>query len=374
MPDRRTVLTLEQLIALCDELRALIRAGVPFGSSLRTLSIELPRQLRAVATRIGQQEEAGVPLEQAIASPGLRLPKPLIAAVQAGVRSNRLAEVLENFVDTTRRAAEMRRTILLALLYPLLVVILACTLTSLLLARLSDAIQETVALQIGRDSPLIPLSQSVEQIAHWAWVGMPITLLAYAIWWSRSRYALTLAAPGGAETEKWIPWIGRMLQHSRRATFQDVLATMIDSGVPLPDALELAADAAGGPAMQQEARQLAARLRAGHPRNVDPPTHQLGSADVGQPILRQAQPGSRRALPAIVRWILMRDQSTEQLVANLREQANAQREQANDVAAWVRVQLPSTLTLLLGGSATLAYALLVVRPWAAMLAEMATQR
>ena len=118
-------ITIEQLLALNEEIRALVRAGVPLERGLsvaaRSLRGKLSRIARALAARLARGES----LTQALEGERQSLPPLYRAVVEAGARSGRLPVALEGMARYVGGFSEARSTIGLALWYPLLVLSLA---------------------------------------------------------------------------------------------------------------------------------------------------------------------------------------------------------------------------------------------------------
>src|SRR3954454_9198412 len=110
-------IALEDLIALNDEIAALVRAGVPLERGLLDVGGELRGRLRAIATGLGERMGRGESLPQALEAEGERIPRVYRAVVQAGLRTGRLAVALEGLARLARRVADLRRVVGLALIY-----------------------------------------------------------------------------------------------------------------------------------------------------------------------------------------------------------------------------------------------------------------
>ena len=134
--DVRHKLSGEETAELSARVAELTRAGLPLGSGLRALADELAsRRLTPVLRGLADRLEAGDDLAAALQSQGQNLPEHLRGLMLAGVRSGRLAEVLEEFVDIQQRQGELRRRMWLSLAYPCILSFLMVAL--LVLARLS---------------------------------------------------------------------------------------------------------------------------------------------------------------------------------------------------------------------------------------------
>ena len=72
----------------------------------------------------------------------------------------------------------------------------------------------------------------------------------------------------------------------------------------------------------------------------------------------------------MVAWLLAGVQDRGLLIASLRRAADAYRRHANWALRWLSVYLPLWLTVAVGGTAVLLYALSVFGPWCRMLYEL----
>src|SRR5689334_7011005 len=98
-----TALWAADSIELATHLAELAKAGLPLAGGLRALADELPRgRLARTCRALADKLDSGVPLEQAIGSRDMRLPAHMRALLVAGVRSGRLVEVLEQYLDHQR--------------------------------------------------------------------------------------------------------------------------------------------------------------------------------------------------------------------------------------------------------------------------------
>ena len=118
-------ISLDQLLALNDEMAALVRAGIPLEQGLTALGHESPGKLGSLATRLADRLRAGENLAEILQRDELMFPPAWRSVVLAGIRSGHLAAALEGLSQTVRRAAEFRRSIAASLIYPFIVVAIA---------------------------------------------------------------------------------------------------------------------------------------------------------------------------------------------------------------------------------------------------------
>src|SRR5882672_11228734 len=94
-------LSLDDLIALTDEMSALVRAGVPLERGLAHASADLSRHSGKVAADLSARMQAGESLPRALADFPKTFSPVFRAVVDAGLRTGRLPAALEGLAKTS---------------------------------------------------------------------------------------------------------------------------------------------------------------------------------------------------------------------------------------------------------------------------------
>ncbi len=344
-------ISLEELVALNDEMAALVRAGVPLEKGLRDLGEDLPGRLGQLAQRVAQRMERGEPLGDVVAREPRSFPPVYRAVVEAGIRSGRLAVALESLAGTARRLVEARQIVLAGLLYPLLVLVVTWGLFVLFVVKVApafaQAFPEVPAASRGFLRWLAGWGDSV-----WSWgpaVPAVVLVLAFA-WMLASARATSAEPPLAGLLFGWLPWTRRMIHAFRIAMFSEVLALLVENRVPLPEALVLAAEAVGSRRLIEGARKTALAIQRG---NVS-----MGSA---------VSP----AWPPLFDWLLATGQDHGTLLPTLRQSASIYHHRAQEAAEAARLLVPLVLAVGIGGTVTMGYALVVFGSWMAILYSLA---
>lgn len=341
--------TLDQLVALNDEMAALARAGVPLDQGLLHVGGDLPGKLGRISRELGRRLEAGETLEQVLSDASF--PPAYLAVVAAGIRSGRLAVALEGVSAVLRRAAETRRLVAVSLVYPLLVITVAYLLFSFMVDKIFP-VMLTVYQGMLPDGRGLGVLQWIERTApQWLPLLPPGALAVLVLWWVRSRSAgrLENGMQWRAFGRRWrIGTVGQRLYVGRMATFADTLALLVEHRVPYHEALALAADASGDRGFRDTVRPLAERLERGET---------VTAADAA-------------GLPPLLTWLFAARLEQPRLVRCLRRTADAYRRQAAWLARWLAIYLPFWLIVSLGGIATVLYVLSVIGPWSRILYEL----
>jgi len=348
---RAAPVTLDQLAALNDEIRALVRVGVPLEHGLALMGKEMPGPTGRLAQWVAECLRRGQTLEQVMAEYPERFPPIYRAVVQAGERSGRLSAALESVASAVRRLAQTRRMVAASLLYPLLVLLLAWGFFVFYTVRLAHGFLFLVN-DMGISGDFFATLDRWGQSAHvWGPILPLVVLLLLGLWWMGSGRA-SLADPGTAGILLgWLPGMRRMLRNYQVATFSELMAMLLEHQVPLHEAVLLAAQATGGSRLKEASLQIAVALQRGEPLG---PTFEAAGC-----------------LPPLLVWLMSSGQQRDALVPALRQAADIYQQRAHHQAEAARVFVPVFLTMFLGGGVTLAYALVVLGSWFSVMRALA---
>jgi general secretion pathway protein F len=340
----------DTLIALSEEIAALVRAGVPLESGLGAMRFSESREARELAEVFADELRRGSSLSNIMERQAGRFPPLFRAVIAAGLRSGRLPDVLETLTRFARALREIRRQLLLALIYPGTILALAYM---LFLFTIGGVGMEFVAMH--RDSGLRPrfwtdVIVALNETMHvWMWIP-PVLALLFLAWLWVSRRRLVPRTALGRLTLGCVPWMRGAVENFHRSTFADLLALLVENGVPVGDALLLAGEATGEPRYIEASRELADRV------------HQGGA--LSEAVSRQ------RVFPPFMRWMIGTAERQGSLADSLRQLAEMYRRRALIQAEWIRVMLPVLLVLVVGGATVLLYALGIFYPLTRTLFEL----
>lgn len=342
-PAESPKITLEELLALNDEIVALVRAGVPLELGLAELGEEGDGILGRLGTQLARRMNRGESLPEALGKIDVNLPKSYRVIVEAGIRAGRLTAALEGVSIMALKMSELRRQIGLALVYPLIVFMLAYGLFLLLCSWLAPRFQLMFRdMDLGSGGLMGLLSDLGGNIAYWAWIP-PAVVVALILWWWKSGKRGFLCGdgtPGGLVC--LCPGVKRIATFYRSAQFADLLALLIEQDVPLPEAIVLAAETTSDLQMEASARAIADATSRGL-------------------IVPSGLPGSS-GFPPFLHWLITRREEQKGLVSALKAAADMYRRRAVLITEWIQVAFPMLAAVVIGGGATLIYALTVFWP------------
>lgn len=320
----------EDLILLNEQIAGMARAGLPLDQGLAALAREMGRgRLREVTAEIAADLRAGHTLPEALQRQGDRLPPYYAGLVLAGVRTGRISEVLATLTVYARSVAEMRSTIVSALLYPAVVLLFA--------GALFTALSLFVVPQFGRifadfNMRLPTMTQVALAFGRHPLELLLLPVVLVVVGGLFTRAALQRTAGGRIAWARFVyglPIIGTLIRSSRLAAFSELLGILIDHHVPLPEAFRLAGSASSDPLLQAAAGRVEQDLGQGQP---------LGQS------LRE-----RRLVPELIVWMLGLGEQRGTLGPTLHQVAEVYRRQADLRAGMLRNILPSLVIILIAG-------------------------
>ena len=239
------MLSLEDVIALNDEVTLLAQAGVPLDAELATVGRnqrhELTRINAAVARRVGRGES----LTEAVAVEDDALPTIYQHVVEAGLRGGRLPLALEGLCDHWRWSATLKRQLTQAMVYPLVIAVLAyIVFVAILVFQLPVIVDAYRELDVGDGSSLRLILGARKTLPYWG--PVPIILLAWiGLLWLAQRRHPTLGSNAFTRPLRGVPWLRNALADGNRANIAALAALMMEHDIPEDDSVRLAFGSAG---------------------------------------------------------------------------------------------------------------------------------
>lgn len=247
---------------LSQQIAGLTRAGLPLGAGLTALAEELPRgALRRSMTDLAQTLETGLPLDEAIATQGGRIPSHLRGLVIAGIKSGNLGDFLSRFSGYVGIGTEVRRRLWLNLAYPF---ITACAALALFAFISAILISQFAAVYENFGVPLPALTVAIlamSRVVNTVWAPMAILLGVFFCSWLAAR--VFLKAPARRSLAARIPVLGTVWRTTSLAEFCHLLALLLESHLPLPEALRLTGEGVQDADLDDSCRIMADQVESG---------------------------------------------------------------------------------------------------------------
>ncbi|HRQ64015.1 MAG TPA: type II secretion system inner membrane protein GspF [Xanthomonadaceae bacterium] len=254
-----------QLALLTRQLATLVRAGLPMDEALAALTEQSEAaKLRGVVLALRARVMEGQTLAAALAEFPDSFPEIYRASVAAGEHSGRLDEVLERLADLAERRDSLRRRLIAALSYPLLLTVVALAVVAGLMAHVVPEVVGVFA-GLGQELPwptrvLLALGAGLRAYGLWLLLGLGALVVAFLVAMRRPALRARWQA-----VQLRLPLIGRLLRTAESARLTRALAVLSAAAVPLLEALRLAAQGVALVPMREALVRASQRVREGVP-------------------------------------------------------------------------------------------------------------
>lgn len=235
------------LMIFTRQLATLIDSGLPLLRGLTVLGKQEPDPvLRTTISRLADSVQGGSTFSDALGANPRIFNKLYINMVKAGELGGVLELVLLRLADFQEKAQKLKNRVVSAMFYPVIVMIIAIAILVFLLTFIVPRFEQIFADMLeGR--PLPPLTQGV--IAASAFVTDHILLLLGAIVIFVVGYQMLGRTAGGKRfldrVKLQMPLFGDLVRKSAISRFSRTLGTLVTSGVPILQALNITRDTAG---------------------------------------------------------------------------------------------------------------------------------
>ncbi len=254
---------LQDLVIFTRQLATMVDAGLAMVQSLQALADQTTNKvMRDVIKDICSRVEAGDSFSEALSKHPKVFNKLFICMVGAGEKGGLLAEILSRLATYLENAARLRRKVKSSMMYPIVVTVVAISITIFLLVKVVPVFGE-IFTSFGAKLP-----------APTQFLITTSNLL--------KRYLILVLMAGGAAVYGWIYFIktktGREFWDSRRiklpifghiahkiclARFTRTFASLIRSGVPIMEVMNIVANTCGNVVMEKAVKVAAGDIERG---------------------------------------------------------------------------------------------------------------
>jgi type IV pilus assembly protein PilC len=243
---------IEELMTFSRQLASFLRAGVPILDSLGVVAEEgASKKMQEVITDIQRRLRAGSSFGEAVSVHPKVFPGYYIAVCRAAEFTGQLDDALDQLGEYLEREAETKRELKSALTYPIIVFCLAIValiiMASYVLPKFRDLYS---SLNAHLPLPTRMLLSFTNFMSNWWWL-VALIFIAAAV----AAFAVLGGAHGKERRDKLVlrlPAVGPLMHLVCVERFCSVLAALVHTGVPLPDAVQVSADSTNNRVYQQK--------------------------------------------------------------------------------------------------------------------------
>jgi type IV pilus assembly protein PilC len=258
----------EPLLMFCQELAALLKAGLPL---LQSLEILLERQsnpvFKASLATVRDKIKTGISISDAFKAEGQLYPLIFSTTLVAGERSGNLEGVIRRFVQYLRLSLALKKKAVAAAVYPCVLMVLMVGLVGVLVVFVIPQFKDFYA-GLGGTLPLptrvlLAVSDFVRGNTLLLLVSLAAAIGGGIAWFRRDSSKLLV---DGLMLQ--IPVIGPMMRMYATSQLARTLSTLLSGGLPLLTALGVAASSIGNRAMASAIAAGSSHIREGRSLTV----------------------------------------------------------------------------------------------------------
>ena len=258
--DTKDLVTFTRLFA------TMIDAGLPLVQCLDILANQQPKPGFAnVLKDIKNSVEGGSTFSDALRRHPRIFDELFVNLIQAGEAGGILDSILSRLSIYLEKRQKLVRQVKGALSYPTIVFFIAIGVMAVMLTFVIPAFEGMFAEFGGGKDALPALTRFMVALSHGFITYLPVTVVAAVALAVGIRY--TLKTPKGKrafhKTLLKMPIMGNVLQKISVARFTRTLGTLLQSGVPILDALEICAKTSGNVAVEEGIMHVRARISEG---------------------------------------------------------------------------------------------------------------
>ena len=235
----------KDIVVFTRQFSTMIDAGLPLVQGLNILTEQSTNPtLRAILKQVTKDVEGGSTLAEALKKHPKVFDDLFVNLVAAGEVGGILDTILQRLATFVEKSDDLKRKIKGAMTYPIVVVAIAIIVIAVILIFVIPVFQdmfESFGSALPAPTQLV-VNMSDFMKSNFIWVFLAIAALIFA-------YKQYRNSKGGRKTTDnlflKLPIFGDLLKKTAVARFTRTLGTMLASGVPILDSLEIVAKTAG---------------------------------------------------------------------------------------------------------------------------------
>ncbi|MFT7222986.1 MAG: general secretion pathway protein F [Cellvibrionaceae bacterium] len=277
-----TRLSAKDLTLLTRQMASLIQSGMPLVDALQGVAKQARKQsMQSLVLQIRSRILEGMSFAQALSEHPRSFSSMYRAMINAGEQAGFLGPVMERLAIYTETSQHAKQKLLSAMIYPM-VLMLVCVgivvaLMTLVVPQLITVFQRAKTDLPGQTEFLIAMSEFLRNYGLYCGLALMLGIIIFRRW-------LTI----DSNLRKWhklllkLPLTGHIIVESDTARFAGTVAMLLDSGVPLLQALRISSQTMGNLILREQSERVAAAVQEGASLN-----RALDQAQVFPPLLVQ---------------------------------------------------------------------------------------
>lgn len=261
---RRGRVKTKDKVLFSRQLSTLINAGLPLVQSLRTVNSQsTSKPLKVVINKVIADVEAGSTLSGAMAKHPQVFNQVYISLIAAGEASGTLDKALERLAIQQEKDADLISKVRGAMIYPLIVIVVMVAVLGFMIVKVLPQVQ---VMYEGIPDATLPLVTTIllaisQFTIHYWWAIL--IALGLGVFFT-TRWARTGAGKEVIDKAKMrMPPLGRLFMKMYMARFARTGTTLVSSGVPLIQMLEITGTAVNNVHIERSIHKAIDKVKGG---------------------------------------------------------------------------------------------------------------
>jgi general secretion pathway protein F len=258
----------QDVLSMTSELAVLLRAGLPLDRSLKVLiDMASVPSMGALLSDVLKSVKDGKALSVALEPYAKLFGRFYLSMVRSGEASGEMSSVLDRLVAHLEEAKANRDSVVSALIYPAILLVVAVLSIVVMLAFVVPQF-ETLFDDMGDSLPVLTrvVINAADFVKGWFW--LLAIMIAGGIFVARNWLR------SDAGRERWhsqllgLPLLGGIVFEFEMARFARTLGTLLGNGVPLLKAIDIAIETVGNVVLRRSLGVLPPAVKAGQRMSV----------------------------------------------------------------------------------------------------------
>lgn len=257
----------KDLSVFAKQLYTMLHAGMPLLTCIETLKDQVQSKLlKEKLVDIYQDLQKGTIFSTALQKHSEAFPELFISMIKSGELTGNMDSVLNNLSTHYQKDARLQAQIRSAMIYPIIVLIVAIAVTIFLLVKLVPMFKTFFK---GKSLPPITefvVNTSDFMIAKWYIIIAVVVGVIFVL----NRYFATPVGRMQLDTNKLrFPLIGNFMKTIASSRFASTLSVLISSGIPIIQAIESSAQVTNNVFIQKNMTYAVDNIKKGSPMSVE---------------------------------------------------------------------------------------------------------
>ena len=253
----------DEIVIFARQLATMVEAGIPIIQGLDALQDQVTHPLfKKVLANVRDDIQHGTSLSAAFAKHPNVFDTLFVNMVKVGETGGVLSAILDRISTYLEKTLRLKRKVKSAMIYPIVVVCMAIIITIILLVKVVPTFAGIYA-SFNQELPamtqvLINVSTMLKSYLIWLIAGVVTIIVGIKQWHKTEKGALMLD-----RAVLRMPIFGELMRKVAISRFSRTLATLIQSGVPILESLEIVAKTIGNRVLEVVINEVKGSVREG---------------------------------------------------------------------------------------------------------------